>query len=203
MKHKAFIIIYFTLTSLIHGQKSFEIEYRNGWLYFDKYGSSSDKNEVNGYALQTEIILWMTKIIDRKLSYRLGAGYNNLWLLGVSRRPREISNYISLQGGIKYDFVPNKFGTFINVNCNTLLNGKPDYLLIYDERRVYANIDLGLQFKIGKRSSLSISSPLTILPLYSKENVSDFNPIPTPPYNIWVETTGLNLGIKWTLGKVD
>ena len=71
------------------------------------------------------------------------------------------------------------------------------------ERRIYTNLDLGIRFKTGKRSTFNLSTPITIFPIITSGIRGDFLPIVKPDYKVWAETIGLNLGFKWTLGEID
>jgi hypothetical protein len=202
MKYLILIILHFLILNFGTSQIQYEIEYKNGWIYFDKFGASSERGIINGYSIQSEIILWGRKVITDRLYYRLGIGYNNFWMLGVSGSPREISNFISFQGGLEYSLISNKHSFFINISNNILLNSKPNRSIIYGEKSLYTNLDMGISIKVGKRSTFNFSTPLTLFPLYKKCNIDDLNPVTSPSYNLWVETIGLNIGVKWKISKL-
>jgi hypothetical protein len=185
----------------VSGQNNFEIEYSHGGVFVNLFGESNkyEKNRSH-HAIQSEIVLYKTLISFDKLKLRGGVGYNNLWLLGVSDRPREISSYLSIRVGTEIGLLKNKLSFIGHLNNNILLN-KADNFFRLDEHKVYSTIDLGFRLKLGKRSKFVFSSPIPILPLYSKDNVTLLTPL-SPEFDIISELTGFNIGINWTLSKI-
>jgi hypothetical protein len=181
----------------VTSQSKLTIEYSNGAIFLDKFGASSNNNNFNGHAIQSEIVSWYKIIEKENLLISTGIGYNNLWLLGVSDRPREVSSYLIVKFGMDIILHKNRFYGLLNLNNNILLNKKNNLFKLYaNERTVYSNIDLGLRYNIGEKTQLSIWSPITILPLFYKNSVQIISPPASDVYNIWVEMIGLNIGIK-------
>ena len=54
-----------------------------------------------------------------------------------------------------------------------------------------------IRIKTGKHWSLSLSSPITLLPMYYNEGITILTNPPSPEYDIWVENVGLMFGLKY------
>ncbi|HOY12658.1 MAG TPA: hypothetical protein PLY70_05935 [Saprospiraceae bacterium] len=207
-KIKILIALALIIPFVSHAQTNFEIEWTQSAIFLDQFGESSRRDGINGYGMQSEVLIWRKFENIGRISPRLGSGYTNLWYLNSSLSPRMVASYLPVKFGFDFNFKKKSIKLMANLSNYICLNAKSNRSYYQDntpfvERSIYANIDLGIRIKTGKRSTFNLSTPITIFPIITSGLKGDFLPIVKPDYKVWAETIGLNLGFKWTLGEID
>lgn len=197
-------------------QNNFEIEWNEGPVFLDQFGESANQDYLgrHRYALQSEILFWNKFYLNDNFSGTFGTGYCNFWNLGFSVSPRTIASYLPIKLGFNFSFGDSRFLTFAHISNYILLNKKSEsfsynypmarYALI--EHKLFTNLELGFDYKISKRVSISLGTPISVFPIISHPKdvtVQNLNQPNLKPFNVWADMWGAALGIKWTLGKVE
>jgi len=111
-----------------------------------------------------------------------------------SSSPGTYISYIPIRFGLDYQLKNRKISFFSNISNYILATDKEP---INEQKSFYSNLDLGIRIKTGKHWSLSLSSPITLLPMYYNEGITILTNPPSPEYDIWVENVGLMFGLKY------
>ncbi|MCB0649414.1 MAG: hypothetical protein KDC49_22245 [Saprospiraceae bacterium] len=217
---KSIVIIIICFSTLVCAQSNpFEIQLSRGLLLVDKFGpSSSQGTGLNGKASISEIVLSRQIAGFKKFNLQVGAGasaFNYYYFDTFNNSPRSWAFYLPFKVGVKIPLFQQKLATSIMLSNYLSLNQKStrfEYSTkqlpwpLLTERRVFMNVDLGLSTQIGKRTSFSVSTPISVLPIVASAKGVTHNDIDKPgatPYKVRAEMWGVSLGIKWTLGKVE
>ncbi|HOY12081.1 MAG TPA: hypothetical protein PLY70_03030 [Saprospiraceae bacterium] len=182
--------------SLILCQSKSELEIATGAIFFDQFGTSAQYDSYNGYTWQSDISFWKTFRTEKLIQPRIGVGYTFFWVLNIqnSSSPDTYISYIPIRFGLDYQLKKRKISFFSNISNYILASDKEP---INEQRSFYSNLDLGIRIKTGKHWSLSLSSPITLLPMYYNEGITILTNPPSPEYDIWVENVGFMIGLKY------
>ena len=209
-----YLMAWFSITNL-NAQDKGQIEVRYGVVTFDLITEPGDFfKDRQGWGTQFDITYRKTKKISDRIRLIGGAGYTNFFYWDaflfdltpsminiVDPEPVDIadntsnSNYLNLKYGLEYS---------INQKGTSLVALFSHYLLIQplqgrNQRRLFLNLDLGFDFKIGHKTQLKIYSPISIHPIVEDEVFQIILPGGNPPVNRFVEMNGLLLGIGYNL----
>ena len=216
--HNKFLFIVCRIIGMVatSAQGNFEIEWNEGPVFLDQFGESANQDYLGRHrsVLKSEILIWNKFYLNDNFSGTLGTGYSNFWNLGFPQGPRTTTSYLPIKLGFNFSFSDSKFLTFAHISNYLLLNKKSEsssynYPLRRSaliEHKLYTNLELGFDYKISKRTSISLSTPISIFPIISHPKdvtVQNLNQPNLKPFNFWADMWGAALGIKWTLGKVE
>lgn len=179
-----------------------EIEFSEGWIYTDliRKNKSPGLSFWNGYNLQTDVTFWASSQKFKRIHPRVGVSYTNFWSL-VAPKLRDYGHYAGLKVGVDIQSKKQNLKFAIQSSNYFLLNQGPEDIETFEsENRFYANIDLGIRYKLSKRFELSMLTPVTIRPMHYLEGFGTIGQAINP---VWVETIGLNIGMKYSFNTVN
>lgn len=213
------LIVVLLVTNLLLSQSNFDLKVSRGILFIDKFGQSSNSIiGVNSKASLTEVgfsrQILNIKYFDLNIESGLSA-IRYYYFVNGSSAPRSWAFYLPMKIGIEYPLGHQRINGTLMLSNYLNINPKSDRYLykpndlrsaLLVERRIFMNLDLGLSAKLGKRTSLCISTPISLLPIVASAKGVTHTDLSTPgasPYKVRAEIWGATLGIKWTLGKVE
>ncbi len=95
-KIKILIALALVTPFVSHAQSHFEIEWTQSAIFLDQFGESSRRDGINGYGMQSEVLIWKRFENIGSISPRLGSGYTNLWYMANSSlSPRMVASYLT------------------------------------------------------------------------------------------------------------
>jgi hypothetical protein len=202
-----FFAIYFPL--YLTAQNGYSINIRSGWMYFALNQSAREK--LGGYPKFTgpswvnEISASVNILNKKKFDVNVTSGYMLFWNLEASTwsRSTSVETYVPLRLGAQCKLL-DWFKPSIELSNYILTSRKrgeriydhPDFGKIVDPSGVrtwYTNIDLGLQFALSKKSSVTVSTPFTLLPMFYVKDVGILDPISTGLFSMKVGNKGFNI----------
>ena len=192
------VIIYMVQSHACNAQN--QMTFRYGVL--NQLPSSLPAELSNNYQTSSntfEIIYDRSIPINENYNINIGLGFSvfrfsnsNLFFYGKKRQ----SNYVIFKYGLGRKIYAEKL--FINLD---ILH----YILAHkkkqddDQRRIFTNIEIGMSYKINNNFKITISSPLTLYPMFllriGKGNTANNEPVIR--YNSKVRNYGLNFGCTY------
>lgn len=199
-KHKSMKKILFLslvlFLSITFSYTQHNIELKEGIFYTNYFRSSQNTDSFWGWGNKTEITygfdFWSHK--NSSLSLGLGYAYFNyiddhfLFNLESNRRPSR--SYFTLLAMYNLNITRN-ISVHTALMQYFMLEKKYDFGL---HKKIFINLDIGVGFKITKKLSLTISSPISLVPMYSGQvGVNGSGPFP-----VTGEQIGLDIGLKYS-----
>ena len=187
-----------TMSHFLQAQDHFQVTLRYGILsHMPSNLPEGLKSNWQTSSNSFELILDRNIIINKKYRLNAGLGFSvyrflnsNLFYNGKTIQ----TNYGILKYGIDRKLVSDKL--FLNFDIF-------HYILAHkemqddDQRRVFTNIDIGLSYNVSNSLIISISSPITLYPMFLLRTGSGsvVNNEPITRYNSKVRNIGINFGI--------
>ena len=214
-----YLIVLLLLTNLLLAQSNFDLNVSRGILFIDKFGESSNLIVgLNSKASLTEVGFSKQILNINHFDLNIESGLSAIryyYFINGSSAPRSWAFYLPMKIGIEYPLGHHRITGTLMLSNYLNINPKSDRYLYKPndfgsaslvERRIFMNLDLGISAKLGKRTSLCISTPISLLPIVASAKGTTHVDLSTPgatPYKVRAEMWGATLGIKWTLGKVE
>lgn len=197
---KKLLIIPFLFTfNLLFSQDSYKVEISSGYIVVDKFPHEIDwRNLYLSDYIQSQITLWKEFDFNRKFDASIGGGYTHFRVLndGWIREDDVHLHYIHARINVNHPiFFKNLFVT--TGSSIYLKTKKVDHLRF--ARQYFSSLDLGLSIKFKNKFRITLTSPISIIPMYYGR-VADWDTI--IPFVFWGETTGFNLGFSYTFYQV-
>jgi len=223
--HLKFVLVFFWMLFLVNNTKSQstnEIEIRTGVIFFDSKLADGDVLESGkGWGSQADITFYKTFDIKRKFKPTVGLGYTNFYywnvdFFDVSPRVSEFpyshntfggdltSHYMNLRYGLDIAVIKEKFNLTLMAS---------HYLLLHKEfqgnnqKRIFMNIDLGFNFKLNEKYTLTLSAPFTIHPIVDDDKIRLLSAGSGtwgglgPEFERFVEMNGIMIGLRYKFNK--
>lgn len=181
------------LSVSIYGQNKFELNLRSSWVYFTL---NEDARETFGRNFKAfEGPNWVNEVSatipiynKNKINIELTSGYVLFWTLHGStwQRGTNLETYIPVRIGINYNLLKWLKPSF-EISNYVLTSRKrgeqfryfPDIGTVVANsgiRSWYTNIDLGFEIKLNKKSNLTLSTPITIFPMFYVKDLGLLEP---------------------------
>jgi hypothetical protein len=194
MKKLNFIITLLLIVNYnVKGQNSFETQITTGWMFHDYIGQSEDVLKFyKGYGIHSNFNIGFYRKINQ-VDIGLGLGYCNVHYL-IGEVDNSSYSTIKFEGRLKSKL--SRLTYTAAVNNHILLHREKQDLQKF-QRRIFTNIDLGINYKINDKISFLVNSPITILPLFTIPNNIKWGYLYQGSIrfvDIWVETIGVNVG---------
>lgn len=181
------------------GQGNFEVELREGFLFYDIFKDPNDiRNTFQGYGVQSDIGLIYRYTISKPVELEFGLGYSNFYLL----EPRSIldngtlsSSYFSFRYGIAFN-ISKRLQMVSNLNNFLLLHREKQG---FAQRRMFTNLELGFGCDISDRWKLYATTPLSIYPMHFSDSYGLVTPTGSIILNSYVELIGINIGLRYVI----
>lgn len=164
MKLVNVILFLLIFPSIIFGQNKTSIQLREGLVKSITHGLPADLKKANSLSIFTQDII-ISKSISVYDEYSLNAGVGGSWY-----RYTNTNNTL-------FENTKNSFYGLVKYGVNRKLNKKLNldlamfhYILAHNEkqsfiqRRVFTNIELGLEYQINNNFLISVSTPFTLHP---------------------------------------
>jgi len=213
MKIFAIILLLGLIHPKLYSQDKGQIEFRSGVVFWDLITEPGDVlKSRQGWGSQIDLTYIRTIDLSERLKLLGGIGYTNFYfwdadLIDLSPAIRPVggsfeindivitSNYANLKYGLCYEFKKKYLSTsaiFSHYILAQPLQGR-------NQRRMFLNLDLGVEFRISPKSVFKIFSPITIHPIIEDGVFRILSPGVNPPVNRFVEMNGLLLGLGFDL----
>ena len=193
---KILIISFLFSFNLLFSQDSYKVEISSGYIVVDKFPHEFDRRNLYlSNFIQSQITLWKEFDFSRKFDANIGGGYTHFVVLedGWINEKDIHLHYIHASININHQlFFKN---LFVTAGSSIYLKTKKVDQLRF-ARQYFSSLDLGLSFKFKNKFRITLTSPISIIPMYYGRvaNMDNWN----ERFVFWGETTGFNMGLSYT-----
>ncbi len=203
MKH-ILLLCLITFSAKIYSQDYFKAEFSCGYIMLDKFHDNKDFNNVfYSSMVQTDFTVFRNLDLGRKFNIDLGLGYTGYTFIDRSPIIDSLStvSYISFKSRFNHRLFFDRLDLILGQSTYFSLNSGSKDVAIHPEfrRKIFTNIDIGLKYKLSEKFDLSVTTPVTIYPMYFSRFTYVINP--PDPFVLFGETTGFNIGISYKFKK--
>ncbi len=183
--------------NLLFSQDSYRAEISSGFIMMDKFHHEFDsKNIFRADFIQTQITIWKEFDFNRRFNVSFGGGYTHFFLVHENFNGVHDDHQHCIHARMNVNHQLFLKNLFLTMGSTFYYRTKEIDQLDFP-RQYFSNLDLGLSYKYKDNFLLSITSPISIIPMYYIHSVNT-DVIEFQPYVVWGETTGFNLGLSYT-----
>lgn len=185
----------------IYSQDYFKTEFSSGFIVVDKFHDERDtENYFYSTMVQTDLMLYRHLEFERKFNLEVGLGYTRFLFLDAYES-NLTGSYISFKSRFNHRLFFDRLDLILGQSTYFSLNSGSKDVAIHPEfrRKIFTNIDIGLKYKLSEKFDLSVTTPVTIYPMYFSRFTYVINP--PDPFVLFGETTGFNIGISYKFKK--
>jgi hypothetical protein len=191
---KLLIIVFFAFSINLQAQSKYKINLRSSLMNFtlneDVYNSfGPGRLDIFGGACWANEISASARLLNTiEFNVDLSTGFVHFWSLGASawKRTKATEYYIPIRIGVDYKLLKWLRPSFELSNYLLLSRKRGETIITYPNlgsivadsgiRSLYSNLDLGFKFVINTKSSLTLSTPITLRYMYRVRNLGLLDP---------------------------
>lgn len=201
MKHQLIVVILFLLVQNTKAQETYHVEASTGWMFFNLISNPDDfLGHYKGYGIQNDVTFWLNENANEKFNFKAGIGYTNFIPL----------DFQALGNATASSYLGLKVGGNLNLSDKAKLRTDlSSYVLLHKDfqddnslqRRIFTNLEVGLERNLGDNWSFFFSTPITLRYMYkSREGNGYLGYDGIVPWDANVELVGLNFGLNYKIG---
>ena len=201
MKH-ILLLFLVTFSAKIYSQDYFKVEFSSGYILLDRFHDNKDFNNVfYSSMVQTDFTVFRNLDLGRKFNIDLGLGYTGYTF--IDRSP-----IIDSLSTVSYISFKSRFNHRLFFDRLDIVLGQSTYYSIYGnntdndffgiKQKLFTNIDIGFKYRLSEKFDLSVTTPVTIHPMY--RGLVGFE-AKKQTFDVFGETIGFNMGISYKFKK--
>ncbi len=183
----------------IYSQDYFKTEFSSGFIVVDKFHDERDtENYFYSTMVQTDLMLYRHLEFERKFNLEVGLGYTRFLFLDAYES-NLTGSYISFKSRFNHRLFFDRLdivlgqSTYYSIYGNNTDN---DFFGI--KQKLFTNIDIGFKYRLSEKFDLSVTTPVTIHPMY--RGLVGFE-AKKQTFDVFGETIGFNMGISYKFKK--
>ncbi len=197
MKYYILVLLISVPLCLIYSQHN--IELKEGLFYTNYFRSDqTNQNSFWGWGNKTEVT-YKYDLLAKKNNLAIGMGYANFNFLDESF-VFALENGTSTSRSCLTFLLDYRLKLFEGFSFSSALK---NYVVLHPlnefgiHKKLFINLDIGLNVNLNKKVSIILSSPISIQPMYS----GSVGLAGSGPYKVTGEQIGIDLGINYKFGK--
>ncbi len=183
----------------IYSQDYFKTEFSSGFIVVDKFHDVRDtENYFYSTMVQTDLMLYRHLEFERKFNLEVGLGYTRFLFLDAYES-NLTGSYISFKSRFNHRLFFDRLdivlgqSTYYSIYGN---NADNDFFGI--KQKLFTNIDIGFKYRLSEKFDLSVTTPVTIHPMY--RGLVGFE-AKKQTFDVFGESIGFNMGISYKFKK--